>query len=69
VESRFLRATRVNITGSVLPGEPFEHTGADRPGHVEVAGIRAVRASATSWCRPDRKVGAPPARGCASCGP
>src|SRR5580700_8170380 len=31
------------MAAAVLPGEPFKYTGADRPGHVEITGVRAVR--------------------------
>src|SRR6516162_2131631 len=30
------------MAAAVLPGEPFKHTGADGPGHVEITGVRAV---------------------------
>src|SRR5436190_13543871 len=49
--SRLLRAPRIDAAGAVLPGEPLEHTGADRPRHVEIAGVRTV----WHW----RPVGAP----------
>jgi len=35
---------------------------ADRPGHVEITGIRAVWHRRPVWCRPDRKAGALRAR-------
>src|SRR4029077_15320442 len=43
IVSRLLTAARVDLAAAVLPRKSLEDTGADRPGHVEIAGIRAVR--------------------------